>query len=894
MSGAARQTAELHNGEDPHKPLRQDVRLLGELLGLTLRERRGQAFFDTVEQVRSLAKATHTGDRPLADLTSVLGSLPVGATLPLARAFSHFLNLANVAEQHHRIRRRRAYQRDPDSAPQRGSCEETFARLMAAGITGVQLHDAVSRLRIELVLTSHPTEVSRRTMIHKYNRIAALLAMNDRPDLTFPERDEVITALRREIEAAWDTDEVRHQRPTPLDEVRSGLVVFEQSLWHAIPQFLRNLDRVLVAATGRGLPAEAIPVTFGSWTGGDRDGNPNVTPEVTIRTCLLSRWMAADLYLTEVQALRNELSMAHASADLMSRTGDAREPYRDLLREVRTRLQETKAWLEEALRSEHTVPPPATAYLEAAALTEPLRLCYDSLIDQGNARIAAGRLTDLLRRVAVFGVVLARLDIRQDAARHTETMSAITTALGMGSYGDWDEERRLAFLTSELDNPRPLVPRDLEAAHPVRDVLDTFHAIAAIHPESLGAYVVTMTRQASDVLVVYLLQKEASVRQPLRVVPLFETAADLERSAAVLDRLFSLETYRRRVGGRQEVMVGYSDSTKDSGRLTAAWNLYRAQEAIVATCGKHGVAVTLFHGRGGTVGRGGGPTYVAIKAQPPGSVDGTLRVTEQGEMIQTLLGLPDIATRTMEVYASATLDSWLLAEQPPRSEWRACMQRLGEDAGAAYRAYVRDRPEFIDYFLAATPLEELDEVNIGSRPARRSSNGGIESLRAIPWQFAWTQTRLILGAWLGVEDALESACARGEEPLLREMYRGWTHFRSVMDLFEMVLAKTDSRIAAEYERLLVAERLWPIGRELRERLQRAIAAVLRVTGHRVLLEENPVLRRSIEVRNPYVDPINLAQIELVKRLREGQDDPRLHHAFRVTVNGIAAGMRNTG
>ena len=897
-------TAEVPTPADPHKPLRQDVRLLGALLGDTLRERGGQQLFDTVEHVRSLAKATHAGERPLADLAQLLGSLPVDAAIPLARAFTHFLNLANVAEQHHRIRRRRAYQRDPDSPPQRGSCEETFTRLIAGGVTRDELYDAVCRLRIELVLTSHPTEVSRRTMIHKYNRIASLLAANDRPDLTFPERDEVNAALRREIETAWETDEVREHRPTPLDEVRSGLIAFEQSLWHAMPAFLRGVDRALVAATGRGLPLEATPVSFGSWIGGDRDGNPSVTPDVTTKACLLSRWMAADLYLNDIDALRDELSIAGppegghyddaASRELRRRTGDAREPYRELLRDVRSRLRVTRSWIEEALRSEQPVSPPPDAYLDASTLAEPLRLCHTSLVQQGNARIAAGRLADVLRRVAVFGVVLARLDIRQESSRHTEALDTITRAIGAGSYAEWDEDQRVAFLSRELDNPRPLPARGFEAPPAVHDVLDTFRTIAAIHPESLGAYVITMTRQASDVLAVHLLQQDAGVRHPLRVVPLFETAADLERAPAVLDRLLGIEAYRRRVNGRQEVMVGYSDSTKDVGRLTAAWELYRAQEAIVATCRRQGIAVTLFHGRGGTVGRGGGPTYVAIKAQPSGSVDGTLRVTEQGEMIQALFGLPDIAVRTMEVYTSATLDSWLVAAEQPRAEWRACMQQLGADAAAVYRGYVRERPEFLEYFLSATPLPELGDVNIGSRPARRTPAGGIDTLRAIPWQFAWTQTRLILGAWLGVEEALERAFARGEEERLREMYRDWTHFRSLMDLFEMVLAKTDGRIAAEYERRLVPEPPRSIGIELRTRLSRAIAAVLRVTGHRELLEENPVLRRSIDVRNPYVDPINLVQIELIRRLREGQDDERLHHAFKVTVNGIAAGMRNTG
>ena len=879
---------------DPHKPLRRDVHLLGEILGDTLRESLGAGFFETVERTRVLAKATHAGERPLADLAQVLRALPVDATIPLARAFSHFLNLANVAEQHHRIRRRRVYQRDPDSPPQRGSCEEAFARLIASGVTPDRLHEAVCSMRVELVLTSHPTEISRRTMIHKYNRVAALLAARDRPDLTFPEQDDVLSALRREIEAAWATDEVRHEKPTPLDEVRSGLVVFEQSLWRAMPTFLRAVDRALVSSTGRGLPLDAAPVSFGSWIGGDRDGNPHVTPEVTRKACLLSRWMAADLYLEETEALREELSLTTASDAITADVGDVREPYRELLRRVRTRLFATRSWIEEALRTDGTLAPAADVYLDAGELREPFRRCHASLVDSGHGRIAEGRLTDLLRRLAAFGIVMARLDIRQESQRHTDALDAITRARGDGSYASWDEERRLDFLTRELDRGHPFAAPELDPSPQVRDVIDTFSAIATIHPESLGAYVITMTQQASDVLAVHLLQQNARIPRPLRVVPLFETEADLQRAPAVLDRLMSIGPHRARINGHQEVMVGYSDSTKDAGRLTAAWELYQAQEAIVATCRRHNVGVTLFHGRGGSVGRGGGPTYTAIKSQPPGSVDGTLRVTEQGEMIQALFGLPDIAVRTMEVYTTATLDAWLVTAGLPRPEWRECMQRLADAAAHTYRSYVRDRPEFIEYFRAATPLGELESVNIGSRPARRKAGGGVDALRAIPWQFAWTQTRLILGAWLGVEEALDQAFARGEEPRLREMHREWPHFRSVIDLFEMVLAKTDGRIAAEYERRLVPEHLQPLGADLRNRLSRAITAVLRVTGHERLLDENPVLRRSIDVRNPYVDPINLVQIELIDRLRSGDDDERLQHAFTVTVNGIAAGMRNTG
>jgi phosphoenolpyruvate carboxylase len=424
-------------------------------------------------------------------------------------------------------------------------------------------------------------------------------------------------------------------------------------------------------------------------------------------------------------------------------------------------------------------------------------------------------------------------------------------------------------------------------------VLDTFRMIARLPPGSAGAYVITMASRASDVLAVELLQRAARVEPPLRVVPLFETSQDLANAGAVMDALLAIPWYRTRIAGRQEVMIGYSDSAKDVGRLAAGWDLYKAQEAVVAACRQHDVQVTLFHGRGGSVGRGGGPTYIAIQSQPAGSIDGTLRVTEQGEMLQALFGLPEIAVRTMEVYTSGTLDAWLAPPPPARPAWRALMEQLRNDARDAYRAIVYEQPRFMEYFHAATPEAELSAMNIGSRPARRKGGGSVESLRAIPWQFAWTQTRLLLGAWLGVEEALERAAARGQDDELRAMYRDWPHFRSAIDLIEMVLAKTDGRIAAEYDRRLVPPELRPIGAEARARLDRAIASVLAITGHTELAETNPVLRRSIDVRNPYVDPINLVQIELLRRARSLQDD-EVRDALRVTINGVAAGMRNTG
>ena len=901
---------------DPHKPLREDVRLLGELLGEVLRKHEGDAHFERVERVRALAKRTRTesgatgGD--FETLASELRAMPVEAALPVARSFAHFLNLANIAEQHHRMRRRRALQLDPHGRPQQASFEDVLPRLLASGIAPAALHDAVCRLRIQLVITAHPTEIMRRTLQHKYNQIAAALGGLDRPDVTQDEREQLIEVMRREITGAWGTEEVRRERPKPLDEVRSGLATFEETLWNAVPQFCRSLDRTLRRVTGRGLPLEAAPIRFGSWIGGDRDGNPTVTPAVTRHACLMSRWTALTLYARELEQLRFELSVSAATPELHERAQGTTEPYRVVLRELQERLEATRRAVERDLTPFAPGEVRDTPLLELDEdLAEPLRLCDRSLRATGNGVIADGRLADILRRVAAFGLTLVRLDIRQEAARHTEAVDAITRHLGLGSYAAWSEERRIDFLLNVLSHDQRLPIDTLTGTPTVADTLDTFRLLAEIPPNSLGAYVITAAGRPSDVLAVELLQREAGVRRPLRVVPLFETARDLRVAADVMNGLLSAPWYRERVmrdEGRQEVMVGYSDSAKEIGRLAAAWELYKAQETIVAACRDHDVPITLFHGRGGSVGRGGGPTYLAIQSQPPGSVDGTLRVTEQGEMIQAKFGLPGIAVRTLEVYTTATLEASLTTPAPVDPSWRNTMERVAAAAQAAFRRTVYDEPQFLRYFSSATPEAELDSMHIGSRPARRSAAGGLQTLRAIPWQFAWTQTRLLLASWLGVEEITGETISEADRELCRTMYREWPFFRSTIDLMEMALAKADAGVAAHYDRHLVSPEHHELGRSLRGRLQGASHAILLITGHQRLLEENPVLRRSIDVRNPYVDPINLLQVELLRRLRQrahaptapGQEDEtaaevlQLRRALLVTINGVAAGMRNTG
>ena len=897
---------------DPHQPLRDDVRLLGALLGETLRAQEGEALYETVERVRSLSKGARQGrEDDFGRLETLLQRLSMEDALPVARAFAHFLTLANIAEQHHRIRRRRDYRRDPDAPPQRASYEDSFRRLLGAGVSPEELYEAVGSLRIELVLTAHPTEIVRRTVRQIQHRIADRLEERDRPDLSASEREELVDALRREITAAWRTDEVRHRRPTPLDEVRWGLVVFEQTLWDAVPRSLRVLDRALRAATGRALPPETAPVTFGSWIGGDRDGNPNVTPEVTEQACRLARWMAADLYHEEVSALRVELSLRDGSRELAERVGGVEEPYRALLGDVLERLAATRDEMERLLEDADPAPASAAAYWKVEELAEPLRLCDRSLRETGAAVLAGGRLLHLRRRVAAFGLTLVRLDLRQEAARHAQALDAMTRRLGRGSYATWEEEKRQAFLVEQIASGAPALREAFRARASIdaeaRDVLDTLAVAARIPSDSLGAYVVSMASRPSDVLAVQALQEAADLRPALRVVPLFETVDDLRGAGSTMRALVAIPSYRERIGGAQEVMIGYSDSAKDGGRLAAAWGLYKAQEEIVAACREQDVHVTLFHGRGGTVGRGGGPTHLAVQSQPPGSVNGALRVTEQGEMIEFKFGLPGIALRTLELYTTAVLEATLRPGEDPRPAWRDRMEGLADAARTAYRAIVYETPGFLEYFRSATPEPELGEIHIGSRPARRragagaGAGAGIESLRAIPWVFAWTQTRLMLPAWLGVGEALGDAIERGELPALQEMYERWPFFRSTLDLVEMVLAKASPGITAQYDRRLAPEHVRPLGEELRERQRRAVEAILRVSRHAELIEHNPVLQRSIAVRNPYVDPINLVQVEILCRLRRRrwrrrreERDPRLIDALRVTVNGIAAGMRNTG
>ena len=874
--------------------LREDVHLLGELLGNTIREQYGDAFLEKIERIRRGAKADRRRDPAAnavsAELRSSLDDLGEDELLPVARAFNQFLNLANICEQYQLIRRRDEGQPEPFENLALG---ELLGRLKTAGHNPEVLARQLTALEIELVLTAHPTEVARRTLIQKYDAIAAQLALYDHRDLTALERNAVRERLQRLIAEAWHTEEIRRTRPTPVDEAKWGFAVIENSLWQAVPNHLRKVDAALQLVTGQRLPIEAAPIRFASWMGGDRDGNPNVTAKVTREVLLLARWMAADLFLRDVDHLAADLSMQQASVSLMAHAPDSSEPYRAVLKQLRERLRATRNWAHASLSGEQ----PADDHVlqDNRELIEPLQLCFDSLHTCGMGVIADGPLLDCLRRAVTFGLFLVRLDVRQDSTRHRGALSEITEYLGLGRFDDWDEDARIGFLVRELANRRPLLPMCFEPSEDTAEVLATCREVAAAPAASLGSYVISMAGAASDVLAVQLLLKESGLRRSMRVVPLFETLADLDNAGPVLERLLQLPGYRNTLLGPQEIMIGYSDSAKDAGTTAAAWAQYRAQETLVNICQAHGVELLLFHGRGGTVGRGGGPAHAAILSQPPGSVAGRFRTTEQGEMIRFKFGLPDIAEQNLNLYVAAVLEATVLPPPPPEPAWRTVMDELAAQGVKAYRQVVRENPHFVEYFRQATPEQELGRLPLGSRPAKRRQ-GGIESLRAIPWIFGWTQTRLMLPAWLGWEAALGAALARGEGEQLAAMRARWPFFRTRIDMLEMVLAKADAEIAALYDLRLVEPDLQPLGVELRDLLSQCCTTVLELTGQTHLLAHSPTTLEFFSLRNTYLDPLHLLQAELLarSRAREAALDSPLEQALLVTVAGIAAGLRNTG
>lgn len=887
-------------------PLREDVRLLGNLLGETLKLHAGQDLFNQIEQIRALSKGARDGQvEAEKQLEQLFLSLEDAEILPLTRAFTHFLNFANIAEQYHVVRRRRQSEFD-DTAESPNPLVPLFEKFKQQEISADTLYQQICELKIELVLTAHPTEVSRRTLIQKYDGINNALSKFDQQKLTPRERQAVLADLKQLISSAWQTDEIRQHRPTPIDEAKWGFTTIEQTLWNAVPKFIRELNGMVQAQCGQNLPLDVAPVRFASWMGGDRDGNPNVTHTVTQEVLWLSRWKAADLYVRDIENLRWELSIQQCSPEISEALGQPHpEPYREYLRDTRTRLKATRHWLAEKLKGNDA--DDSLVIKSKDELLQPLLTCYRSLMDCNLAEIANGSLLDFIYRVNSFGIELLKLDIRQESGRHRQAISAITEYLGLGNFETWTEQARQNFLLQELQSKRPLLPKHLNEPagslieHPdVQEVFATMRTLAEQPSESLGAYIISMAEYPSDVLAVLLLQKEAGIKQALRVVPLFETLKDLDGAAATMSTLFNMHWYKQHIQGKHEVMIGYSDSAKDAGFMSANWAQYRAQEELTAVAQQHGVQLTLFHGRGGSISRGGAPTQQALFSQPPGSISGAIRVTEQGEMIRFKFGLEEIALQNLEIYTAATLEATLLPPPEPKQEWRDLMHQMTELSVQVYRQTVRENPHFVKYLRTVTPELELQMLPLGSRPAKRKVSGGIESLRAIPWVFAWTQIRLMLPAWLGTGAALNAVLDQGQHTVLDEMLAEWPYFQTLIDMLEMVLSKADANVALYYESHLTQdEDLKVLGTELRQRLQDAVQTLLSLKGESKLLSSNGVLDQSMKVRKPYLLPLHLLQAELMKRRRlyleqQQAENTPVDHALMVSIAGIAAGLRNTG
>jgi phosphoenolpyruvate carboxylase len=914
--------------------LSADIRLLGDLLGQVIQRVAGADAFALEEDVRGAARALRASHNvaEARRLRDRLDELDLPRLRLLIRAFSVFFDLVNLAEQQARVRVLRERARRAAPLPVGESIESALRQLRLRGVTAEQLGPFLAGALLCPVFTAHPSEARRRTVLDKIWRITADMDRLERVSLLPREREQALASVAEEIEALWMSDLVRVKRPSVQDEVRQGLEVVEGALFDVLPRLYRELEdalpRVYPEWQGR-VPAF---LRFGTWIGGDRDGNPNVTHTTTARAVRLQQTTLLHYYLQQVHELGRHLSQTCSFAPpspalaeslradqalLPELAGRAdHEPYRLKCRAIAARLQRTRDYLQRIdLRwTEEPSAAPPGVYLGGHELHDDLALLADSLRQNGAVACADGAVRDLVRLVEVFGLHLATLDIRQHSARHGNALAEVLAWAGVHpDYRSLGPEQRLALLQRELDSNRPLVPTHLPFSDDTVEVVQTFRTIAAILerqcPDAIRTYIISMATMPVHLLEVLLLGREAGLFRPasaisrLDIVPLFETLEALQAAPAILTSLFELPVYRRHLearGNLQEVMIGYSDSNKESGFLQSVWALYRAQIDMAAAAQKAKVLVRFFHGRGGAIGRGGGPANRGILAQPHGTVGGQVRLTEQGEVIADRYGHHAIAERHLEqVIHAVLLASFPAAGDQPEPAWEQVMDRLASSARRHYRALVYETPEFLTYFEQATPIAEISHLKIGSRPARRGPARGIGDLRAIPWVFSWMQSRHTLPGWYGLGSALREYLDAEPEglALLQLMYERWPFWSTALDNAQMILAKADMTIARLYADLVpdqaLAERIFG---QIEAEHERTVALVCQVTRQSALLERMPVLQRSIQQRNPYVDPLSFIQTVLLRRLRtkEGADDEELRTGVLESINGIAAGLKNTG
>ena len=917
-----RETAEA----EKDAPLRADIRLLGRLLGDTVREQEGGDVYALLERIRQASIRFHRDNEVAArrELEATLDSLTSDQTLSIVRAFSYFSHLANIAEDQHHIRRNRAHVR-MKSEPRPGALAYAFRRAADAGVDAAALRAFFDHALVSPVLTAHPTEVRRKSTITRELEVAELL-----DELPRQEGDEVETArledeLRRAVLVLWRTSMLRHTRLKVIDEVANGLSYYDYTFFRELPRLYCEIEDELArqdpAAAGKRI---ASFLRVGSWIGGDRDGNPFVTADVLSEATRLQSASALRYYLSELHELGGELSLSMSLvkvseplAALAERSSDSSstrrdEPYRRAIAGIYSRVAKTARHLDHvvALRQPLIDAPP---YASPTELGADLDIIAQSLEANGCAILARGRLRMLRRAVDVFGFHLAPLDLRQNSDVHERTVAEILAAASPGvEYLELDEEARVALLLNELRSPRPLVSPFFSYSEETAGELALFRKAAEIRktygPDAIRTSIISKAQGVSDMLELALLLKEVGLvsadgRAEISLVPLFETIEDLRACVAVMDRLLGIPEYRRLVdhlGREQEVMLGYSDSNKDGGFVTSGWELYKAEIGLVEVFKRHGVRIRLFHGRGGSVGRGGGPSYDAILAQPGGAVQGQIRITEQGEIISSKYSNAEVGRRNLETLASATLEASLLQEQvaAPDPAYLSAMEALSLSAYKAYRGLVYETDGFVKYFWSSTVITEIATLNIGSRPASRKKTQAIDDLRAIPWVFSWAQCRLMLPGWYGFGAAVKDFIAANPDSgldQLKAMYRNWPFFRTLLSNMDMVLAKSSLAIASRYAQLVsdvtLREAIFSrISAEWRD----SVDALNAIMEQERLLESNPLLSRSIRNRFPYLDPLNHVQVELLKLHRAHSTSEKVLTGIQLTINGISAGLRNSG
>lgn len=910
--------------DDRQETLRADIRLLGRMLGEVIRAQEGDPVFDIVERVRRTSVQFRRKDDADARkaLEGLLDSLSSGQTVEVVRAFSFFSHLANIAEDQHNIRLNRERVRQGVDRP--GTIAVALQRARAAGVPIVAIRDTLARALVAPVLTAHPTEVRRKSILDREVEIARLLTERDRKDMTPRELAENDEAILRAVLTLWHTSLLRHDRPTVIDEVTNGLSYYDQTFLHEVPALYAAIEDELARYGEAGNDIRVPPfLRMGSWIGGDRDGNPFVTADVLRQTVAMQSRKAFEFYLEELHQLGGELSLDRARAqtsprleELVQHSPDASprraaEPYRRAIAGMYARLAATAHAAGHDLHARQAVGQ-AEPYADATAFGNDLDILQQSLQSGGSGLIARGRLRLLRYAVAAFGFHLASLDLRQNSEMHEEVLRDLIEAATGLDYRAMSEEERRAFLLSELASARPLLSPFVDYPEKCLDEIAIFRTAAAVHRRfgqaAIPNYIISHTESVSDILEVMVLLKEVGLlrvqdsRMGLNVIPLFETIEDLRNCGQIIDELLSLPPYMRFLESRgrvQEVMLGYSDSNKDGGFLTSGWELYKSELALLDVCRRHGVTLRLFHGRGGTVGRGGGPTYEAILAQPAGAVGAGIRVTEQGEVIAAKFSNPDVGRENLEVMVAAVIEAALTpANERPRPEFSRAMDELSASAYAAYRALVYETPGFERYFRESTVIGEISKLHIGSRPASRKASSRIEDLRAIPWVFSWAQCRLMLPAWYGFGSAvrqwLQSNADQGL-PLLQEMAKHWPFFGTLLANMEMVLVKSDLAIASRYMQLVGDAGLRDsIFARMRDELELSKELLLAILGQTRLLAHNPLLADTIRDRFPYIDPLNHVQLELLKRYRAGDADGSVVAGIHLTINGIAAGLRNSG